>query len=264
MEVLPDARVQEETGVRYTDILVVALWCALAAGVLEGGWRLFQKFGLGKIIHMPLDIVWMAPLVDALWLLIPAVLLLIARRVAPEKLTLATVAGVLGGFAFLPILLLIPSMHKVVTILLALAVGIQVARWTARHEAGSGRLVRITLPLLALIVAVGTALVIVIPRMTERSAMRHLPPAAKGKPNVLLLVWVTVRTDALSVSGYSRPTTPFLETVAREGTRFEWALSTAPWTLPSHGSMFSGDWPYEFFRGTGAPIDWQRPTLAEE
>jgi len=74
----------EDTGVRYPGILVVALWCALAAGVLEGSWRLFQRFGLGKVIRMPLDIVWMAPLVDALWLLAPAILLLIASRLAPQ------------------------------------------------------------------------------------------------------------------------------------------------------------------------------------
>jgi len=253
----------EDTGVRYPGILVVALWCALAAGVLEGSWRLFQRFGLGKVIRMPLDIVWMAPLVDALWLLAPAILLLIASRLAPQPFSFPVVAGILGGLASLPVLLLIGSMHKGVTVLLAVGVGIQVARWTTQHGAGVARMVRTTLPVLGLIVVAGAGLVVGIPWMAERSATGHRPPAATGKPNVLLLVWDTVRDDALSVSGYKRPTTPFLETVAREGTRFEWALSTAPWTLPSHGSMFTGEWPYVFFRGTRVPLDFRSPTLAE-
>jgi arylsulfatase A-like enzyme len=207
--------------------------------------------------------VWMAPLVDVLWVMAPALLLLMARRLAPQWFSFSTVAGVLGAFASLPVLLLITSIHKGVTILLAVAVGIQVARGTTEHGAGFARLVRTTLPVLGLIVVASAALVVGIPWMAERSTTGHRPSAAIGKPNVLLLVWDTVRDDALSVSGYQRPTTPFLETVAREGTRFEWALSTAPWTLPSHGSMFTGEWPYMFFRGTRIPLDFRSPTLAE-
>ena len=203
------------TAVGYPATLVVALWCALAAGVLEGTWRLFQKFGLGKVIRLPFDIVWMAPLVDALWLLAPALLLVMARRLAPQRFSFSTVAGVLGGFASLPVLLLIESMHKGVTVLLAVAVGIQVARWTTKHGAGFARLVRTTLPVLGLIVAASAALVVGIPWMAERSATTRWPPAANGKPNVLLLVWDTVRNDALSVSGYQRPITPFRKSSPR-------------------------------------------------
>ena len=51
--------------------------------------------------------------------------------------------------------------------------------------------------------------------------------------------------------------------MAREGVRFEHAFSTAPWTLPSHGSMFTGQWPFMFFRGIRAPVEMPTPTLAE-
>ncbi len=51
--------------------------------------------------------------------------------------------------------------------------------------------------------------------------------------------------------------------MAREGVRFEHAFSTAPWTLPSHGSMFTGQWPFMFFRGIWAPVEMPTPTLAE-
>ena len=131
---------------------------------------------------MPLDIVWMAPLVDALWLLAPAILLLIARRLAPQRFSFSMVAGLLGGFASLPVLLLIGSMHKGVAVLLAVGVGIQVARWTTEHGAGFARLVRTTLPVLGLIVVASAALVVGIPWMAERSATGRWPPAATESP----------------------------------------------------------------------------------
>ena len=59
-------------------------------------------------------------------------------------------------------------------------------------------------------------------------------------PNVLLLVWDTVRADRLSIHGYPRETTPRLAALARDGQVFEWAVSPAMWTLPGHASLFTG------------------------
>src|SRR4030042_35608 len=59
-------------------------------------------------------------------------------------------------------------------------------------------------------------------------------------PNVILIVWDTVRADHLSLYGYSRPTTPFLEHLAEQAVVFDRAYATAPWTLPSHASFFTG------------------------
>ena len=49
----------------------------------------------------------------------------------------------------------------------------------------------------------------------------------------------------LSLYGYSRPTTPGLERLALEAATFDFAMSTAPWTLKSHGTMFTGLYPEE-------------------
>ena len=46
---------------------------------------------------------------------------------------------------------------------------------------------------------------------------RRRPPA----PNVLLIVWDTVRAENLSLYGYERPTTPNLERLAARGVRFD-------------------------------------------
>jgi arylsulfatase A-like enzyme len=61
-----------------------------------------------------------------------------------------------------------------------------------------------------------------------------------GQPNVILLVLDTVRRDHLSCYGYERDTSPVLGGLASEGLLFESAVAAAPWTLPSHASMFTG------------------------
>lgn len=61
--------------------------------------------------------------------------------------------------------------------------------------------------------------------------------------NLLLVVLGGVRADHLSCYGYRAPTTPFIDGVAHEGVRFPNMISTAPWTLPAHGSLFTGEFP---------------------
>ena len=69
--------------------------------------------------------------------------------------------------------------------------------------------------------------------------------ATAGRPNVLWIVWDTVRADHLSLHGYARPTTRFLESWAKDARVFDDALSVAGYTLPSHASMFTGLLPSE-------------------
>jgi arylsulfatase A-like enzyme len=65
-------------------------------------------------------------------------------------------------------------------------------------------------------------------------------PAADERPNVLLIVWDTVRADRMSLYGHRRPTTPKLDAWAKEAVVFERATAPGMWTLPSHASMFTG------------------------
>jgi arylsulfatase A-like enzyme len=73
------------------------------------------------------------------------------------------------------------------------------------------------------------------------------PAAALVSPGpaklIVLISMDTVRADHLSVYGYERFTSPTLETLALEGVVFDDASATAPWTLPSHASMFTGRHP---------------------
>jgi arylsulfatase A-like enzyme len=95
----------------------------------------------------------------------------------------------------------------------------------------------------------------------RREARRPLPPA--DSPNVLLIVMDTVRADHLSLYGYHRATTPKLEQLATRGIRFEQVRAAAPWTLPSHASMFTGRWPHELGVEWMTPLRGNFPTLAE-
>lgn len=94
-----------------------------------------------------------------------------------------------------------------------------------------------------------------------REAGRPLPAA--DSPNVLLIVLDTVRADHLSLYGYERATSPALDRLAKRGIRFDEARATAPWTLPSHASMFTGRWPHELGLKWATPLGGNAATLAE-
>ena len=71
------------------------------------------------------------------------------------------------------------------------------------------------------------------------------PPDTAGARTILLLSLDTLRADHLSLYGYERPTSPELEELASEAVVYTEARSTAPWTLPSHASLFTGLYPHE-------------------
>src|SRR5262245_46467078 len=99
-------------------------------------------------------------------------------------------------------------------------------------------------------------------RASMSSTGRSAGPGADSS-NVLLIVMDTVRAQNLSLYGYARRTSPRLEQFAKTGARFDRAIATAPWTLPSHASMFTGRFPREISADFRAPLDNAYPTLAE-
>ena len=67
-----------------------------------------------------------------------------------------------------------------------------------------------------------------------------LRPEPSRRPNVLLVMWDTVRADRLSLYGHERNTTPWLERFAADAIVFDRATSPATWTVPAHASLFTG------------------------
>lgn len=74
-------------------------------------------------------------------------------------------------------------------------------------------------------------------------AARPLPKGDPSRPDVILLSIDTLRADHLGAWGYERDTSPFLDALAAEGTRFASAWSPSPWTLPSHTTLLTGRLP---------------------
>ena len=92
---------------------------------------------------------------------------------------------------------------------------------------------------------------------------RALPDARDGAPNFLLIILDTVRAASLSLYGSQVPTTPSLERWARQSAVFDWAIAPAPWTLPTHASIFTGLPPRDLSAGWTQPLDRAHRTLAE-
>jgi len=68
-------------------------------------------------------------------------------------------------------------------------------------------------------------------------------PRRPGRPNVVLVSIDTLRADHLRCYGYGRETSPFLDSLARKGIRFQDAIVQSNWTLPSHVSMLTSLYP---------------------
>jgi len=66
---------------------------------------------------------------------------------------------------------------------------------------------------------------------------------APTRPNLLLITVDTLRADRLECYGGEPAVGAFLCGLAHAGTRFEWALSTAPYTAPSVASILTGQYP---------------------
>ena len=95
------------------------------------------------------------------------------------------------------------------------------------------------------------------------------PPRALALPctkcNLILISADTVRADRLSLYGYERPTTPFLDALANESVVFENFLHSGGGTLPSHATMFTGLYPlnHGIDFNTDRSLEDARETLSE-
>lgn len=67
--------------------------------------------------------------------------------------------------------------------------------------------------------------------------------ASHAAPNVVLIVLDTTRRDRFGVYGHKGDLTPVMDGFAENAVVYDQAISTAPWTVPSHASMFTGLYP---------------------
>src|SRR4051794_7679516 len=94
-------------------------------------------------------------------------------------------------------------------------------------------------PWLSLLLLAGALVVAVLGCSRERPMGQRDPPPKVARPNVLLISLDTLRPDHIGCYGYSKPTSPNLDHFAARAIRFTNCRAQAPWTLPSHMSLFT-------------------------
>jgi len=237
------------------------LFLALAVGLGELTLRLVARLLRPEPVFLHPAAIWLGP-ASALLVLTPLVALAwCLGRVRNASAAWGAAVGVGAFLATLDVLMLVPRLHLLGLALLAAGVAAQVV-WTARRwPAVFDRVTRVGTLALATIVVAGGAWSA--RTLTGSFGSSSQVPAREGAPSVLLLVLDTVRALELSAYGFARPTSPRLAALAREGVRFERAVATAPWTLPTHASLFTGRFQRDLSVGWSSPLDGASPTIAE-
>ena len=245
------------------DVLRLSVWFGLATGLTEVAIRASQKFVLGSFISVSPFVVWMAPLADViLFTIVGLIIFLVARFWTPLG-SLRAVALVFASLAFAGPLIFFPRLGPYAMLAIVIGLAVQASRLVVTHAAGFQRIVRGTTGwMLAIVLGLGLG-VHGWEEVTERRGLASLPAAPSDAPNVLLITLDTVRAENLSLYRYSRATSPQLEQFATTGVVFDRAMSTSPWTLPSHASLFTGRYPHELSTDWKKALDDSYPTLAE-
>jgi arylsulfatase A-like enzyme len=247
-------------------ILARAAWFGLVTGLGEvAALVLHQATSTSSTLgalQLNRHFIWMIPATHlGVALIVAAPFLALAFR-WPTASRLGSIRVMLA-LSSVSLLLMVTGLHAAAAVALALGIAFRLAPMIARRADGFARIVRYSLPVMVLIFGGLGALSYHRNTLAERRALAALPRAAAGAPNVLLLVLDTVRADRLSLHGADRETTPNLARLAERGVTFNEARSTAPWTYPSHASLFTGRWPRELGIADERPLDSTFPTLAE-
>ena len=248
---------------RARDLLFVSAWCGLAAGLLESATRvLCLAIDPGQRLYvMSRHYTWLGPLANLVFFLGIGLLLAIAIRLFPRA-TGWIGPRLVGACTILPVLMAAgPRIYPSAWLLVAVGISVAVVPTIERHGSALRSRLRWSFPIMmGLVVAVAGFVLGGDWLDAARESGRPLPP--DDSPNILVIVLDTVRADRLSLHGYERPTTPNLERLSKRGIRFDRARATAPWTLASHASLFTGRWPHEL-GGMDDPAARGFPMLAE-
>jgi len=241
-------------------MLAAVAWGSLAA--LGQCAKVFRRYYLnGEFAWTSRDFFWMSPLANSLYFVLVAVVVWGTARALKGKVGEPLVGGVLAGLCTFAVLLPFGGINQYAVLVLAIGVGVQYARLLRRGIPRMRRLVHAGgIAAGALLLLGGAA---ERPTRNGRNAPPLGNPPVADAPNVLLIIWDTVRAANLSLYGYGRKTTPELQSLAASSMTFDWAISPAPWTLPSHCSMFTGLHPGEHSCRWDDPLGRNSATVAE-
>ncbi|MGA9797463.1 MAG: sulfatase-like hydrolase/transferase [Terriglobales bacterium] len=241
-------------------LLAMGLGLGIFAGITEGaGLLIFQRINWerwGPMMHVSWEIIWISPIVDVILFLSLALLCGIVSRLTPRLPATPVLIFLLTFLTVYDWLTLTSRLYLRACLLLALGVAVAFARWSGKHERAILQFWTRTTPWMVAAWVLAFAGVQGGKWLDERNAVAHLPAAAPGAPNVLVIVVDTLRADHVSSYGYARPTTPNLDLLAQQGVRFENAISPCSWSLPSHVSLLTGLYQFEHGVGSVQPEPW--------
>jgi len=242
-------------------ILVVAGSCTSALYfVLHTSWLLTGGGGFAGVSR---DFIWMSPLGYLAVYVIFAFPIMVASPFLSRGRVLYAASLLLATLFVFDLLLPVTEIARPAAAVLGLGLGTVVARRvTAAPERALAVLRRaaISIVLVLGVSAVGLATA---QWLGHRRGASQVGKAAADAPNVLFIIWDTVRASELSAYGYDKPTTPFLAQLAGQGAFFNAAIATAPWTLPSHASIFTGHYPQRLSTDLKVKFDGREATIAE-
>ena len=235
-------------------LLIVGLGSGIFAGFVESiGLLVFQRINWvrwGPMMHVSWEIVWISPIVDAIFFLMLTLIGGIAARLAPRLPILRAVVFLLTFLSVYDWLTLTSRLFHAACLLLAFGVAVAFTRWYGKREGSFVQFWKRITPWMVAAWILAFAGIQGGKWLEERTAVAHLPPAAAGAPNVLVIVVDTLRADHVSSYGYARSTSPNFDRLAQQGVRFQNAISACSWSLPSHVSLLTGR--YQFEHGVGS------------
>ncbi|MHC4168725.1 MAG: sulfatase [Planctomycetota bacterium] len=249
------------------DMLYFVIWFGMLSGLAEVVLPQMNECIGGRPVHLRPHVLWVSPLANVIVLSIVslAVLPLLRRLSRPTAIRIAF--ALLASTVFLNLLVLefsrLYRIHFAAKMVLAAGLAVALQGVFGRWALGFERFLRRTTIAVVLLVLVLAAAADGWRRFQEHKIIATLPESRQSAPNVLLIVLDTVRAESMSLYGYERPTTPFLENLAKQGVLFEWAIAPCSWTLPTHASFFTGRFQSETGTNWTIPLGPKYPTLAE-
>jgi arylsulfatase A-like enzyme len=251
------------------EILPVAAVLGLLTGLLEGSGLLlfrYKQWLYWRLANRAFwtETLWISPFVDlVLFLLVGLALSLLGivlskvlvKRIAWFSLIFLAIfdwffLALFGRISLLPLLIL------------SVGASVQLMYSAMRIDTKLTKFAKRSFPWLA---GISVLLFMVIQGggwISEKNGTSKLPAFQAGTPNVIVIVVDTLRADHLSAYGYKRDTSPFIESLVKQGVMFSDAISASSWTQPSHASMLTGRYTYEHQAET-KPLDNRFATIGE-
>jgi arylsulfatase A-like enzyme len=254
----------EPSRVRFSSpaFLALAVSFGLCGGFLDLAIIVFNKYFLHKegYFRTARDFPWTVPAGHVVLLLI-AGLVVAALNLRGRGISVRVACWLFAALAIWCALLRAP-LYGACSLVLAVGLGRLVGDAVAARGVQARRLGYVLAGLLG-VLGVMAALSSGWQSFRENLAVARLPLPPSAARNVVLIVWDTVRASDLSSYGYDRKTTPNLQRLAEKGVQYNYAMAPAPWTYPTHTTLFTGQWPMKLNSQWKFKLDTADPTLAE-